>query len=134
MSIPAASVESAAAKANPGEGEKLPKSTLEINWGDVAGIFQRVELPRKSASGRGQSAKDSSGEASGGTGTIFAPFCQKVEAEDESEDEESDEEDLSDAAVLASHQVVLDAMKVKITAFLEARKKQQERRKNRYKK
>ena len=46
-----------------------------------------------------------------------------------SEEESDEEEDLSDESVLARHQIVLDRMKEKLSAILEARKKQQDRKK-----
>jgi len=113
------------------KNSKIPRSTHEIDWADVAGIFQRVELPRKSPSAR--SSRHEASTASAADGTIIAPFCQRLDHEFPSEDDSDSDEDLSEETVLARHQVVLDDMKEKLSAFLEARKRQQERRKNRYK-
>jgi len=118
----------------------LPRSTHEINWGDVAGIFQRVELPRRSSSKNAKNLelKESSCAAAdptvtGKRRTIFAPFCRKI-GEEVLDDHsyfssDDEEEDMSDEMVLANHQIILDEMKTKVTAFIESRKKQQERRK-----
>lgn len=111
---------------------EIPKSTREIDWADVAGIFQSVELPRKSpptktaSAASGKSEGDTSGAANR---TIFAPYCRKFDKVTTEDDESDTEEDLSEEAILARHEVVLDNMKTKLSAFLEARKKQQERRK-----
>lgn len=104
------------------------QSTREIAWTDVAAIFQPVQLP-----GMSQAKKESEAEAAPRKGTIFAPFVRKVELSSHNSESDSDEEeDLSDESVLARHKVVLDEMKEKLTAMLEARKKtQEERRKSR---
>jgi hypothetical protein len=116
----------------------LPKSTQEINWGDIAGIFQSVELPKKAPPSKagdkghhGESAK-SSGET-GTSKTIYAPYCGVIDLHALQDDESLSEveDDLNDETVLAQHQVVLDAMKARHAAFLEARRKfQEERRKS----
>ena len=125
----------------------FPQSTVEIPWSDVADIFQKVELPKKS---RSSSASTSHHHSHGGhhggestplpiDGKIFAPFCRKVqlkdlveeEEEDGEDDPEEEEEDLSEAAILSRHQAVLDRMKHKLSQYLEERRKQQERRKSR---
>lgn len=110
------------------ESEML-RSTREIAWGDVASIFRRVEVPKKS---RAQAqVKEHSirlGE------TIFAPFCRPIDIIFSDDDESDTEEDLQEETVLARHQVVLDEMKAKLNAFLEARKKEKEERKIRYSK
>lgn len=120
---------------NDSADQYLHRSTSEINWVDVASIFQSVEVPRKSS--RYKVIEPETHVTI--DGTIFAPFYEEINVdlttdEDESDDESNDVEDLSDAAVLARHQVVLDSMKAKLEAYLEARKKQQERRKNKYSK
>ena len=135
MSIPGPSDAAAVPESAP--DVRLPKSTLEIDWGDVAGIFTKVEVSRqrRSASKRSSiSHHHSAPVVLDASGNIFAPFCRKVQGELNTESDDSEEEDLRDETVLANHQVVLDEMKVKINTFLEARKKQQERRKNRYSK
>ena len=109
----------------------IVRSTREIDWEDVASIFQSVELPRKVA--RSKAAEPEKPAIV--DGTIFAPFCRQIEGELSPDDDESDaEEDLTDETILTRHHVVLDKMKARLEAFLEARKKQQERRKNRYSK
>jgi hypothetical protein len=106
----------------------LPKSTREIQWTDVAGIFQSVELPKRSPTSRQQAEKSENERVQ--ARTIFAPYCRKIEKELVDEEESDSEEDLSEEAVLSRHQDVLDTMKAKLAAVMEARKKQQERRKS----
>lgn len=117
----------------------LPKSTQEINWGDIAGIFQSVELPKKAppakAGDKGQHGESvkSSGEV-GTSKTIYAPYCGVIDLDTLQDDETLSEveDDLNDETILARHQVVLDAMKARHAAFLDARRKyQEERRKSR---
>jgi len=136
------SLASRAAPTDPAE-LRVPKSTREIDWADIAGIFQSVELPRKSpptkTSDKGQPGKGSKGEGvstSGTAGTtIYAPYCKKINPEmlfaagEDDEESDEDEEDVSDETVLARHQAVLDEMKAKLALFLEARRREQERRK-----
>jgi hypothetical protein len=105
----------------------MRQSTREIAWSDVAGIFQKVQLP-----GTSQAQKENETDTAPRKGTIFAPFVRQVELPPTDSDSESDEEeDLRDGSVLARHQAVLDAMKANLSAILEARKKTQERRKSR---
>jgi hypothetical protein len=109
----------------------LCKSTYEIDWVDIAGTFQSVEVPRKTS--RYKTVEPEAPVAV--DGTIFAPFFCEVGGELSSDDAESDtEEDLSETTVLSRHQVVLDKMKAKLEAYLEARRKQQELRKHKYSK
>lgn len=107
--------------------EGIPKSTREIDWADIAGIFQSVELPRKSPPSKATEKADSDAPTNK---TIFAPYCRRAEDVVKRDAESDTEEDLSEEKYLAGHQIVLDRMKAKVAAFLEARKKQQERRKN----
>lgn len=117
---------------SPNDGKKgsdgARRSTREIPWKDVAGIFQQVQMPgtlkeKKDLEAKKFSVKDR---------TIFAPVVKKlsfmpiIDREDS-----SDEEDLSDEAVLGRHQVVLNEMKIKLTAIQESRKKSMDRRKSR---
>ena len=108
----------------------LHRSTSEINWVDVASTFQSVEVPRKPY--RYKVIEHETHVTI--DGTIFAPFYKEINDDFSSDDDDdsNDVEDLSDATVVARHQVVLDSMKAKLEAYLEARKKQQERRKNKY--
>jgi hypothetical protein len=104
------------------------RSTNEIDWTAVAGSFHRVKLPG------GASPHSDAAPPLALLKTIVSPFCRKLDTSPVASDDESDgEEDLSDEAVLQRHQVVLDEMKEKLTAFMEARKRQQERRKSRQK-
>lgn len=105
----------------------MKRSTREIPWVRVAGIFQNVAL---SGSTKSQeiSAKKSQGQ------TIFAPFVRQVQFDDldSSSEEESDtEEDLSAETVLRKHQVGLDKMKEHLSSFLEARRKSNDKKKSR---
>jgi hypothetical protein len=102
------------------------RSTREIAWTEIAGIFQPVNLPGES---KAQKEKEETA-CTPETRQIFAPFVRTVESFPVASEEESDEEeDLSDNAVLARHQIVLDGMKEKLSAILESRKKQQDRKK-----
>lgn len=110
----------------PADGGSMKRSTREIPWADVAGIFQNVALPGTpkqvdvSIAARGR--------------TIFAPFVRKVafdEVQGKSDDESDEGEDLREESVLERHQIVLDRMKEHLSTFLEARQKTQEKRKNR---
>jgi hypothetical protein len=104
------------------------ESTREIPWKDVAGIFQQVQLPgtlreKQELDTKKLSVKDR---------TIFAPVVRKLNSIPMvSIDDCSDDEDLSNDAVLARHQAVLNEMKIKLTAVQESRKKAQDRRKSR---
>lgn len=101
------------------------RSTREIPWKDVAGIFQHVQLPstlkeKQELEAKRLSTKDR---------TIFAPVVRKLSSVPiVNTDDSSDEEDLSNDAVLARHQVVLNEMKLKLTAIQESRKKAQTRK------
>lgn len=105
-----------------------PRSTREIPWGDVAGIFQKVELPNAIKEQKDKEAKLTVKER-----TIFAPVVRwphliPVVNEDESDEEE----DLSDETILGRHRVVLDRMKARLSSFMENKKRnQQDRRKSR---
>jgi len=106
------------------------RSTHEIDWKVVAGSFHRVKLP----GGGGISSHSRAAPPTASVQNIVSPFCRKLEGSPVASDDESDgEEDLSDEAVLQRHLIVLENMKDKLSAFMEARKKQQERRKNRQK-
>jgi hypothetical protein len=110
----------------------LQRSTLEIDWADVAEIFQRVEVPKRSPQARG-STEDAHSIVIGSK--IFAPFCRKIAPDaylDQTDSDESDSiEDVSDEVILGKHQVVLDVIHAKMSAYLEAKRRQQEKRKSR---
>ena len=111
----------------------LLRSTREIPWKDVAGIFQQVQLP---SSTKDKSKDKPSAEDVGSDNkdrTIYAPFVRKVDDIPVYDSEESDtEEDMSDGAVLTRHRVVLDRMKERLAVVLESRKRAaQDRRKSR---
>ncbi|KAL3916321.1 MAG: hypothetical protein SGILL_005231 [Bacillariaceae sp.] len=104
------------------------RSTREIPWKDVASIFQPVQLPgtikeKKNVEAKKLTPKDR---------TIFAPVVKSLSSVPfTGREESSDEEDISDEAVLARHQVVLNEMKIKLVAIQESRKKSMDRRKSR---
>lgn len=100
----------------------LPRSTAEIDWRDVAEIFQPVALGPTTPSTQPVDAVGGEGDNK----TIIAPYCRQVATPAPSEDEgEGEEEDISDESILARHRVVLDRMKEKIDKALEARKEAQ---------
>jgi len=106
------------------------RSTREIPWGDVAGIFQKVELPNSIKEQKEKEAKLSAKER-----IIFAPIVRWPESIPVVDENDSDEEeDLSDATILSRHRVVLDRMKARLSSFMENKKRnQQVRRKNSFK-
>jgi hypothetical protein len=110
------------------------RSTREIPWKDVAGIFQRVQLPVSTKDKNKEKPIENAVPAKKDR-TILAPFVRKVDSlPDEEYDDESDseEEDLSDEAILERHRVVLERMKQRLAVVLESRKRvAQDRRKNR---
>jgi hypothetical protein len=116
------------------EKESLPRSTCEIPWVEVAGIFQKLELPKKSPPKPSHDHHHSSAPVPPGS-VIVAPFCRPVvglELVLADHDAESDtEEDLSDAHVMQQHDVVLDDMKQKLSAYMEARQRHQEKKRGR---
>ena len=103
-------------------------STREIPWGDIAGIFQKVELPNAIKEQKEKESKMSAKER-----TIFAPIVSWPDVVPIVDEDESDEEeDLSDELILGRHRVVLDRMKERLSAFMEIKKRnQQDRRKSR---
>lgn len=118
---------------NEADGGML-RSTREIPWKDVAGIFQRVQLPVSTKDKNKEKPIENAVPAKKDR-TILAPFVRKVDSlPDEEYDDESDseEEDLSDEAILERHRVVLERMKQRLAVVLESRKRvAQDRRKNR---
>ncbi|CAB9500235.1 expressed unknown protein [Seminavis robusta] len=123
------------------EGQIVPKeislgrTTHGIDWHTIADYFDHVKLPGSGGGSAPQApAPVDSATPAPNLKTIVSPFCRVLEHSPVASDDESDtEEDLSDESVLARHQIVLDGMKEKLTAFMEARKRQQERKKNRQK-
>jgi len=104
------------------------RSTREIPWGDIAGIFQKVELPSAIKEQKEKESKMSVKER-----TIFAPIVSWPHVIPVANEDESDEEeDLSDETILGRHRVVLDRMKARLSSVMENRKRnQQDRRKSR---
>jgi hypothetical protein len=101
--------------------DMLPRSTQEINWAEVAGIFQKVEVPKKVRDDPALPAR-----------AILAPCYRQVDLIELQDGESDTEEDLDDEIVLAKHEVVLERMKQKIDDYLSKQKEQQQdrRRKN----
>ena len=113
-----------------GANVKFLRGSNEIDWNTVAGSFHAVKL-KGNTSPHAMSAPQP--PVSFKT-NIISPFCRPLTSTPVASDDESDtEEDLSEEAVLARHQFVLDEMKEKLTAFMESRKRQQERKKNKQK-
>jgi len=110
------------------KAEKDPRSTREIPWEDVAGIFQKVELPDSMKEQKEKEVKMSSQER-----TIFAPIVTRPGSMPIVNEAESDsEENLSDEAILENHRVVLDKMKARLSSYMESKKRSnQDRRKSR---
>ena len=111
--------------------------TFEINWSQVATTFQSVELPRKAIRPRGSSDHGHEDARIPPNGAIVAPFCTQINDDQSLSEDDSDggeDEDLTDETILAKHQKVLDEMKGKLEAYLEERKKFQDKRKNRHSK
>lgn len=106
--------------------ERLSPSSSEISWTAISNIFQSVRLP-------GNTPASSTIESLPNK-TIISPFVRKTSTSPVGSDTESDEEeDLRDETILDAHQFVLDRMKATLSEYLESRRKQQDRRKNRYK-
>jgi len=109
---------------------KVPRSTVEIDWTDVASIFQTAEVPKKSPSSKAVKP-DSETVADR---RIIAPFCLSFDPASLADDEsDASEEDLREVTVLERHEVVLEEMKEKINNFFESQKQEQERKKQRHK-
>lgn len=106
----------------------IKRSTEEIDWNEVANIFQPVSITAPSTPTSRKAAAHHNVAVPAGT-TIIAPFCRKIESlpEDSTNGDDSEDEDLSDEAVLARHRVVLDKMKKKLEKFMKARQKAQQR-------
>jgi hypothetical protein len=109
----------------------FPSSTHEIAWADVAEVFHVVKLSKRSATTRNTCPSMINTADS----KIYAPFFRPagtIENDHESDSGMSNE-DLSDETVLKNHQLILDKMREGLDRVSEARKRQQENRKNRQK-
>jgi len=112
----------------------VARSTEEIEWADVADMFQPVVSVARGPTDRAQATVGNSistkQEKSSSVipSTIFAPFCREFEisALDIISETDSEEEDISDDAILARHQYVLDHMKRKLDIAMAARQQQQQ--------
>ena len=118
----------------------MTRSTYEIEWSDIANLFQTItsvnnsgdKLLSRTLSSQSEMMFSSSSLANS---TIFAPYCRKlgdghIETLDCHEDSDT-EEDLSDCRLLNSHQIVLDKMKEKLDAIMAIRRKYQDRSRKR---
>jgi hypothetical protein len=98
------------------------RSTEEVEWVDVAEIFETVNL--EGTSSVKKSRKSAHHRPSPhGSKKIIAPFCRRLEVPlPEDDDEESDlDEDLRDENILTRHREVLDVMKEKLDKVMENR-------------
>ena len=102
----------------PSPVSSILRSTDPIDWCEVAKLFQPVAVPD-------QAVQAGSVEQ---VANIFAPDVRKLEgsawdeyADDSDYDDDSECEDISDEAILARHQEVLDVMKQKLDVAMEQR-------------
>jgi len=123
------------------DNDPLPRSTVEIYWTHVADLFEPVELevdgsrktqatpsPRASLSAERPIDKVDKSSPSK-KGPIIAPFCREFDCSQLDEDDsgesngadDGEDEILSDEAVLARHQAVLDDMKEKLEHAMKVR-------------
>jgi hypothetical protein len=123
------------------DNDPLPRSTVEIYWTHVADLFEPVELevdgsrktqatpsPRASVSAERPIEKVDKSSPSK-KGPIIAPFCREFDYSQLDEDDsgesngtdDGEDEILSDEAVLARHQAVLDDMKEKLEHAMKVR-------------
>jgi hypothetical protein len=109
--------------------DDIPRSTEEIAWSDVARAFEIVNMSGGGNTPRSK-RRSSFSVSSGDEGrdptlkTIIAPFCHRIDDSEIPQEDSGDsegEEDLSDEAILARHQVVLDKMKERLDRFMEGR-------------
>jgi len=112
----------------------VTRSTYEIEWTDIANLFQTISLVNSSGDNKLPLPRTLSNQSDmmfGTTSTIFAPYCRKVEngpGYNMDDNQESDtEEDITDSRLLKSHQIVLDKMKEKLDAIMAIRRKYQDR-------
>ena len=123
------------------DNDPLPRSTVEIYWTHVADLFEPVELevdgsrkmqatpsPRASLSAERPVDKVDTSSPSK-KGPIIAPFCREFDCSQLDKDDsgesngtdDGEDEILSDEAVLARHQAVLDDMKEKLEHAMKVR-------------
>jgi len=115
----------------PSRGKGLPRGTCEIPWVEVAGIFQRLELPKKSPP-KTSSHHDHHASVPVPAGSVIvAPFCRRIDRELSDTDDSDTEENLSEEHVLGQHAAVLDEMKKKLSAYMEARQRHHEKKRGR---
>ncbi|GKY91428.1 hypothetical protein MPSEU_000115100 [Mayamaea pseudoterrestris] len=123
-----APVDASSSAASDKKEDAVPRSTQEINWAEVAGIFQKVEVQSRHKTKEDPSVAASLASANLRPNVIRAPSCRRVDSVVLEEGESDTEEDLTDETVLGNHQAILDVMKEKIAAYFEKRKEQQQDR------
>ena len=115
----------------------MTRSTYEIEWTDIANLFQTISSVNNSVGKLSlpRTLSNTSDMMISAGNTIFAPFCSKLEAGDvvnlENNQESDSEEDISDSRLLKSHQIVLDKMKEKLDAIMAIRRKYHDRSRKR---
>ena len=112
-------------------GKGLPRGTCEIPWVEVAGIFQRLELPKKSPPKTSSHHDHHESIPVPAGSVIVAPFCRRIDRELSDTDDSDTEENLSEEHVLVQHAAVLDDMKKKLSAYMEARQRHYEKKRGR---
>lgn len=98
------------------------RSTEEVEWADVAEIFETVNLEGTPSVKKSRKLGHHR-PSPHGSRKIIAPFCRRLEVPlPKDDDEESDlDEDLRDEHILVRHREVLDAMKEKLDKVMENR-------------
>lgn len=106
--------------------DRSRRSTEEIVWSDVANVFEIVNIGGPANTSRRRTSKLPPQPAEQPRNpvakTIIAPFCNRIDDKRIcSTESDSDEEDLSDEAILARHEVVLNKMKERLDKFMQGR-------------
>jgi len=98
------------------------RSTEEVEWIEVAAIFETVNLEGTPSVKRSKKMGHLRTNTVGPQ-KIIAPFCRKLESAltDIYEEESDIDEDLSDETILQRHQHILDVMKEKLDRVMENR-------------
>jgi len=113
-----------ASNSTAGGRNALVRSSEPIDWADVAKLFQPVALPEQ--------ANAPSPKPVGEVINIFAPVVRNLkdgtdekmlQSDDDNGDDDGEDEDISEEAVLARHQAVLDHMKEKLDVAFEGQRR-----------
>lgn len=100
----------------------LQRSTEEVNWTEVANVFQNVNSEGRSKRRSLKTAPQEMSHTNPVSKTIIAPFCRRLDKPvPAGGDSDSEQEDLNDETMLARHKVVLDQMKERLDKFMEGR-------------